>query len=406
VHATSAPATTAPAVTIDARYRLDALIGRGGMAEVWRGHDLVLERPVAVKILRDGGDHGGRRFAAEVRALARLSHPGIVRLFDGGTWQGRPFLVMELVEGGCLADRLARGPLEQDQARRLGIALAAALAHAHARDLVHRDVKPGNVLISASGDPRLGDFGIARIADETLSATAAGLGTAAYLAPEQLLGEEVGPAADVYALGLILLECLTARREFRGSATEAALARLGRDPTIPEHLAPGWASLLRRMTAREPADRPTAAAVEVALAAGALDATQQLAVVAAARTRLPAPSRRAAAGVLAGIAVALMLSGAGGEVQADEPVPVVQAVYAPSPKPASLVGMTATPPDPAPLPPPVRRMDLEPPASPPTGYSGSEAAGGNDGGGRPPHAASAGGKPGPPDHARAVGRGR
>ena len=215
------------------RYVLESLLGSGGMADVHRATDTTLERSVAVKVLRDvAGDESARhRFVAEARTLAGLSHRNLVTVLDAGIGEDddRPFLVMELVEGRSLADALEDGPLTPEDAAAVGAQVAAALTYAHGRGVVHRDVKPGNVLLGGDGRVKLADFGIARLLGDTARHTRTGtaIGTAAYLAPEQVRGEDVTGAADTYALGLVLLEALTGRRAFPGSPTEAALARLG-----------------------------------------------------------------------------------------------------------------------------------------------------------------------------------
>jgi serine/threonine protein kinase len=166
---------------------------------------------------------------------------------------------MQLIEGDTLADELRRGPIGPERAARYGAALADALAYVHAQGFVHRDVKPANVLIAADGRVHLADFGIARLVDSAhVTRTGDVLGTPAFFAPEQVSGEPVGPAADVYALGLMLLECLTGQRAFEGTAMEVAMARMHRDPEIPASLPVSWRDLLRAMTAREAADRISA----------------------------------------------------------------------------------------------------------------------------------------------------
>ncbi|MDO9496581.1 MAG: serine/threonine-protein kinase, partial [Nocardioides sp.] len=172
-------------------------------------------------------------------------------------------LVMELVEGPTLSAHAQAGPVAPDEVASIGAQLADALAYAHAQGIVHRDVKPGNVLLGANGRVKLADFGIARLIGDTVRHTKTGtaIGTAAYLSPEQVLGEEITPAADVYSLGLVLLEVLTSERAFPGSPTESALARLNRDPDLPETLPEPWRRLLGAMTTRDPAARPGADAV-------------------------------------------------------------------------------------------------------------------------------------------------
>ncbi|NKQ23557.1 serine/threonine-protein kinase [Streptomyces galbus] len=242
------------------RYRLDALIGSGGAADVHRGFDDRLKRPVAVKIFRTGTDLDmEERFHNEALILARLHHPGLVTVYDAGRHQGTAFLVMQLIEGPTLKDRIAAGPLSPAETVALGAGLAEALDHAHAAGIVHRDVKPSNIILDPSGRPHLTDFGISRLLDSTSrTATGALIGTAAYLAPEQVLGRQVGPAADVYALGLVLLECLTSRLEYDGVPLESAIARLHREPVLPADLPDELASLIREMTCLDERDRPSA----------------------------------------------------------------------------------------------------------------------------------------------------
>ncbi|MCU1690999.1 MAG: putative serine/threonine-protein kinase [Frankiales bacterium] len=248
---------------IGGRYRLMDVIGRGGTAEVWRAHDEALARTVAVKLVTVPTDEGAQRAGEEARLLAGLSHPSLVPVYDAGTDENdRPWVVMELVEGETLGDTVRRGPLDPVRAAVVGQAVAEALAYVHAQGLVHRDVKPGNVLMGRDGRVRLTDFGIARLVDAAkVTATGMTVGTASYLAPEQVMGERVTPMADVYALGLVLLECLTGRREYAGSTVEVALARLNRQPDVPVDLPAGWPQLLTAMTAREPDARPTAGEV-------------------------------------------------------------------------------------------------------------------------------------------------
>ncbi|CAI9419145.1 serine/threonine-protein kinase [Nocardioides sp. T2.26MG-1] len=257
------------AVLLGERYELGELLGRGGMADVFRATDTLLGRPVAVKVLRDGTDDPAdrARFTAEARTLAQLSHRGLVMVLDAGVagtdTADRPFLVMELVDGPTLAAELAAGPLDRERVGAIGVQLADALAYAHDRGVVHRDVKPGNVLIGADDRVKLADFGIARLIGDTVRHTRTGqaIGTAAYLAPEQVMGRDVDGAADVYSLGLVLLEAVTGERAYPGTPTEAAMARLTREPEVPAHLPESWQHLLRAMTATEPADRCSAAEV-------------------------------------------------------------------------------------------------------------------------------------------------
>ncbi len=266
------------------RYELGPLLGRGAMAEVYRATDLLLDRPVAVKLFAAAQDPVDRRRSMdEGRTLARLSAPGLVTVFDLGLVDNRPYLVMELVDGPSLRDRLLTGPLTVAQTTRLGAPLADALAHAHERGIVHRDVKPSNVLLGEDNAPRLVDFGIALLAGGIrLTAANEIVGTPAYLSPEQVRGDTVGPATDVYALGLVLLECLTGEVVYGGTGwLETALARLHRGPAIPPGLPAALGDLLTAMTAAEPADRPSATECATALR-GPLTST----------LRIAAPARR------------------------------------------------------------------------------------------------------------------
>ena len=280
---TTALSAGRPEARVGGRYRLEALVGRGGSAEVWGAEDEALGRRVAVKLVTATGGEDAGRVGDEARLLARLSHPGLVPVYDAGTDEsGRPWVVMELVRGETLADSVARGPLPPLRVAEIGRVLAEALAYVHGQGLVHRDVKPANVLLGDDGRVRLTDFGIARLVDAA-SVTATGLtvGTASYLSPEQVTGSHVGPLSDVYSLGLVLLECLKGEREYPGSAVEVALARLSRPPVVPRRLPAGWPGLLEAMTARETGPRPTAAeaAAELGRIATGGEATTVLAPV-------------------------------------------------------------------------------------------------------------------------------
>ncbi|WIV53709.1 serine/threonine-protein kinase [Amycolatopsis nalaikhensis] len=254
-----APHEERPPGLLAGRYEVGRLIGSGGTARVYRAYDVQLAREVAVKIYdRDAVALDQRRRLREMSIQGSIAHPGVVALLDSGTEHGRTYLVMQLVEGENLAERLLCGPMPAEEVTALADGLASALAHVHARRVVHRDLKPANVFLSADG-PLIGDFGIAHALDTThITGTGVVPGTAAYLAPEQVSGEPAGPPADVYALGLILLECVTGRREYAGTMVEAAMARLTRPPRIPDELPPSLAHTLRRMTQRDPADRPRA----------------------------------------------------------------------------------------------------------------------------------------------------
>jgi eukaryotic-like serine/threonine-protein kinase len=252
------------------RYRLEHPLGHGGMATVFLARDEELDRPVAVKLLAENlADDAAfrKRFLREARLAARLSHPNVVSVYDAGaTEDARPYIVMEYVEGVTLADLLReRGRLPATEAVGLAVQACHGLAHAHAAGLVHRDVKPQNLLLRPDGTLKVADFGIARAA-ETTALTQAGtvLGTAAYLSPEQAAGEEVTSAADVYALGAVLYELLTGRppyeldsladlaaKQAEGSITP--VSELAQE--VPRHVE----DAVMRSLARNPAYRPASA---------------------------------------------------------------------------------------------------------------------------------------------------
>ncbi|GAA1343357.1 hypothetical protein GCM10009611_16850 [Arthrobacter roseus] len=262
----------ASGVIFGGRYKLGTLIGQGGMASVYEARDEVLGREVAVKLFRVGviGDDETDRQLGEARVLAGLSHRNLVTVFDVGTetatFHPQTYLVMELVQGEDLHRARYNSSLTEEETAAMGAGVADALAYIHGRDIVHRDVKPANILLGGRGDvqrawnPKLTDFGIARLMDGArLTATGQSIGTAAYLSPEQAEGISVTPASDVYSLGLVLLECLTGDTAFPGPAAASAAARLYRGPQIPAALSSDWTQLLHAMTARDPLARPTSA---------------------------------------------------------------------------------------------------------------------------------------------------
>ena len=253
------------------RYRLQELVGRGAAAAVYRAVDEALGRQVALKVFaREGGEPELlARQEAEIRILASLIHPSLVTMFDAGTdpAMARSFVVMEYVGGPDLRRHLRTDSMAAADIAVLGADVACALDYVHSRGVIHRDIKPGNVLLynPRPGDApapwraKLTDFGIARVLEEEhLTGTGRMVGTAAYLSPEQALGEPLDGASDVYSLGLVLLECFTHRVEFPGSQIESGVARIHRNPAIPDTIGPEWKALLTSMTARLPADRPSA----------------------------------------------------------------------------------------------------------------------------------------------------
>jgi serine/threonine protein kinase len=218
---------------IAGRYRLTRVLGRGGMSEVWCAEDTELGRLVALKLLAPNADDA--RFEREARAVASLAHPNITQVYDFGEWQGRPYMLLEYLSGGTLEDRLANGkPLPDDEASAIAAGIAAGLAHAHARGVVHRDLKPANVLFDDEERPKLADFGIARMVAGEGTLTEAGtlLGTAAYISPEQAMGEPATAASDVYSFGVLLYRMLTGRLPFE-SENAIELVTLHRDAPPP-----------------------------------------------------------------------------------------------------------------------------------------------------------------------------
>jgi hypothetical protein len=261
------------------RYRLDDRIAKGGMGEVWRAFDLVLGRPVAVKLLRDDyAQHPEtlERFRAEARHTAAVSHPGIAQMYDyGEPCPGQPpFLVMELVDGVPLTELVARGPLDPARVMDLVAQTAAGLSAAHAVGLVHRDIKPGNLLVSPDGTVKITDFGIAYAAGSApLTRTGALIGTPAYLAPERVTGASAGPASDLYSLGIVAYECLTGAQPFTGTPMEVALSHQYQSlPPLPPAVPLPVAALVAELTARDPAGRPADAGEVAARTARLRDA--------------------------------------------------------------------------------------------------------------------------------------
>ncbi|MCC0100463.1 protein kinase [Streptomyces flavotricini] len=251
------------------RYRLRALIGSGGTADVFRGTDEVLGREVAVKVFRAGTDTAtATDFRDEARTLARLSHRALVTVFDFDPGrQGRgAFIVTELIPGATLRARIDAGPLSTVHVTRLGAEIASALDHVHSHGIVHHDVKPSNVLLSDAGSPHLADFGLSRTVHDRPRETSETLvGTLAYMAPEQFLGQGASTASDIYALGLTLLEALTGQREYQGTPMEVGTAHLLHGPRLPEGLPGGLGRLLNAMTDPDPQARPDAALVHLRL---------------------------------------------------------------------------------------------------------------------------------------------
>ena len=292
-------------VTFGGRYELDSRIAIGGMGEVWEATDHVIGRTVAIKILKDEymGDPGFlERFRAEARHAALVNHEGIASVFDYGEEAGSAFLVMELVPGEALSTILERdGSLSTDKTLDIVAQTSAALQAAHAAGLVHRDIKPGNLLITPDGRVKITDFGIARIADQVpLTATGQVMGTVQYLSPEQASGHPASPATDIYSLGIVAYECLAGKRPFTGESQVAiAMAQINEQPApLPATVAVPVQNLVMAMIAKKPEERPASAAA-VARAATALRRGD----VAAAAAAVPA-----IAGIAAGDAATQLLA--------------------------------------------------------------------------------------------------
>ena len=303
-------------LTFGGRYELQSRIAIGGMGEVWQATDLVIGRQVAIKILKDEylGDPGFlERFRAEARHAALVNHEGIANVFDYGEEEGSAYLVMELVPGEALSTILEREHvLSTDKVLDIVAQTAAALQAAHAAGLVHRDIKPGNLLITPDGRVKITDFGIARIADQVpLTATGQVMGTVQYLSPEQASGHPASPTTDIYSLGIVAYEALAGRRPFTGESQVAiAMAQINETPPdLPVTVSEPVRNLVYSCIAKNPADRPQSAAHlaraatalrrgDVQGAAAAVPAVLGAAGVTAATMLMPAAGATAATTVL------------------------------------------------------------------------------------------------------------
>lgn len=387
----------APVGALLGRYELGDVLGRGGMSEVRDGWDLKLNRPVAIKLLRnDDRPENRERFATEARAAATLTSPHIVVVHDVGEHDGLPFIVMERLPGVTLADHIAKGPLAPNFVRALLDSVLAALATAHDAGIVHRDVKPGNVLFTPTGEAKLADFGIAKTAESVHTMTGEIVGSVAYLSPERLTAKPATPADDLYAVGVVGYEALTGRRPFPQTAlgplahailheTPPPLAAVRRDAP------PSLAAVIERAMARNPAQKFTRAAEMRA----ALDSTEPVtAPLRIAKTptgtaplpalgpalgtySFPVPERRStqprhfiwAAALIAAFLLAVIL------------IAVVHPFSSPSPAPASTT--TSLPPPPPTTAPPTAPVattsDLpaQPPPPGPPGRHGKKPKGGH-----------------------------
>jgi hypothetical protein len=255
------PAPDLSGSTLDGRYELHALIGEGAFGRVYRGFDRRLARPVAVKLIKPWWaeeDAWVERFQREAQLLARISDPGIVQIYDIGHADSGPYYVAELVDGESLAERLRRGALSAAEARAIAELLCDALAGAHAQGIVHCDVKPANVLITTTGKVKVGDFGVARLAEGTSQAPSATVaGTPRYMSPEQARGQPTGPATDVYSAGVVLYEMLSGEPPFaHGSPVELGLRHVQEQPPLLSSAVPAaLRELVERALAKDPGER-------------------------------------------------------------------------------------------------------------------------------------------------------
>jgi serine/threonine protein kinase/beta-lactam-binding protein with PASTA domain len=338
--------------TLGGRYRLLELLGQGGMATIYRARDAQLERDVAVKLLRPefGQDPDFlARFRDEARAAASLSHPNVVQVYDFGEDTSGPYIVMELVEGQDLAQIIRdNGPLAPRQAARVAADTARALQVAHFRGIVHRDVKPSNILVGRDGRVHVADFGIARAMSEsqvTLPGTT--MGSVHYFSPEQARGEPATAASDIYSLGIVLFETLTGKRPFSGDGAAAiALARLTTTPPLPSSLRPSVPpeldTIVQRAMALEPEARYASAAAMASALEGYLGGGDKPAA---------AVAGAAAAGAVAGAAATQARP-------TPAPIPYPPSAYARPPTGPATVSTQGTPPPP---PIPGDNLDDEPP---------------------------------------------
>ena len=317
-------------MTFGGRYQLGNRIAIGGMGEVWQATDLVIERTVAIKILKDEylGDPGFlERFRAEARHAALVNHEGIANVYDYGEEDGSAFLVMELVPGEALSALIERErSLPVDKVLDIVAQTAAALHAAHTAGLVHRDIKPGNLLITPDGRVKITDFGIARIADQVpLTATGQVMGTVQYLSPEQASGKPASPSTDIYSLGIVAYEALAGKRPFTGESQVAiAMAQINdAPPELPPSIPEPVRNLVLSCIAKNPKNRP-ATAQHLARAAQMLR-RGDIAGAAAAVPGILTPSVMAAVGTAAPAAATEVLSSADGRGPRTRPNPIVSA---------------------------------------------------------------------------------
>ena len=324
--------------TLGGRYRLVELLGQGGMATIYRARDAQLDRDVAVKLIRPeyGEDPDFlSRFRDEARAAASLNHPNIVSVFDFGEGESGPYLVMELLEGEDLASIIrGNGPLAPRQAARVSAEAAKALQAAHVRGIVHRDVKPSNILVGRDGRIKVADFGIARAINEAqVTVPGVAMGSVHYFSTEQARGEPATVSSDIYALGIVLFESLTGQRPFSGDGAAAiALARLTTTPPRPSALRQGVPPELDAIVTKAMALDPAARSASAAAMASALEGYLT-----------DANERTGAAPIVAAGATAATIAAAAARPNPPKPLPYPPEAYA---RPASVSTTDGTPPPP------------------------------------------------------------
>ncbi len=374
-------ALSAPSRVLAGRYELGRVLGRGGMSEVREGWDLKLGRPVAIKLLQSGPGNGDGpdsrlRFATEARATAALSSSKIVIVHDVGEHHGLPFIVMERLPGVSLADHIARGPLPEPFVRTVLDAVLAALTSAHDAGILHRDVKPGNILFTAAGEAKLADFGIAKTAGGAHTMTGQVVGTMAYLSPDRLAGKPATPADDLYAVGVVGYEALAGRRPYPQQQFAALANAILHETPAPiaalrPDVRPELAAVFERAMARQPAQRfHQASAMREALSGPGRPPVRNRTLVmpapaAGTSAYVPAqseptrPSRKLwAAALVAVLLLAIMLMALDAPFSAPPPSPAATTTPLPSPASTPETSPIASTPELAPAPP------LAPPGKP------------------------------------------
>jgi len=346
------------------RYTILGIVGRGGMASVYKAHHAALDRTVALKVMRASLTEDPEfveRFRREARAIARLEHPNIVQVFDFDEIDGRSVLAMQYLEGGTLKDLIVGrdAPMSMQESAQVVRGIADALDHAHGSDIIHRDVKPSNVMLTKGGRVVVTDFGIAKIVGSSstqYTATGVGVGTPDYMSPEQGQGVPLDRRSDIYALGAVAYELLTGKVPFSAETPMAVMIKHIRDPLPPPSafnpaITPAVESVIARAMAKLPADRyATAGEFATALEQAVRDPTRAAPIVGAPATTTPPPPIAVPRNVLIGgiVAVALLLLGGGAlvasRIGSEPPTPAAATQRALGPGTASSAGAVGAPP--------------------------------------------------------------